>query len=87
MNATQLLSNAEYPEPEESFTRARPRKLTEEELARIRPAFLRLVQKKHISKMNQRDGIHAEPLYGAHLNRLGLNFQIKSRLLFCHEGE
>ena len=36
---TRLLSDAEYPEPGESITRVRPRKLTEEEIARIRPAF------------------------------------------------
>ena len=59
---TRLLSDIEYPEPGESVTRDRPRKLTDEELARIRPAVLRLVRKKtHITLTRLHQELQNEP--------------------------
>jgi hypothetical protein len=59
---TRLLSDAEYPEPGESITRVRPRKLTEEEISRIRPAFLRLLrQKQHITLTKLHQELTNEP--------------------------
>lgn len=59
---TRLLSDAEYPEPGESISRVRPRKLTEEEISRIRPAFLRLLrQKQHITLTKLHQELTNEP--------------------------
>ena len=85
---TKLLSDAEFPKPGESFQRNKPGKLSEEEVARIRPAFLRLLRKKtHITLTKLHTELSNEPegwntcrttLWSA-LKKIGFEFSNKKK--------
>jgi transposase len=59
---TKLLKDTGLPRPGEAMTRNRQKRLTQEEMARIRPAFFRLLrQKTHITLTKLRDELRNDP--------------------------